>query len=63
MNKEEILASLNVSENEVIPVSCVRGVTSKHAASYLNGLGLKAVSISGGIKGYSNTIDRSVPQL
>ena len=63
LNKDEVLTILSIQEEEVIPVSCARGVTSKHASNYLNGLGLKAVSISGGIKGYSNDYDQSVPQL
>lgn len=58
-----MLAILGTDEKEMIPVSCVRGVTSKHAAYYLNGLGLNAISIAGGIKGYSNDYDHSVPQL
>lgn len=62
MNKDEILDLLKItSEDSVIPVSCARGITSKLAAKYLNNIGIKAVSISGGLRSYKSNIDKSIP--
>jgi rhodanese-related sulfurtransferase len=64
MTKEEIEEKLRLNEtNEVIPVSCVRGMTSKHAVKYLNSIGLKAYSLKGGILAYRKKFDQNIPEL
>lgn len=43
---------MKLDESEEVPVSCARGVMSRHGVKYLNSLGMKGVSIEGGILGY-----------
>jgi rhodanese-related sulfurtransferase len=62
MTKEEIFDLLKITDPAaMIPVSCARGITSKLAAEYLNNIGIRAVSISGGMKSYRKEIDQSLP--
>jgi|JI9StandDraft_2_1071091.scaffolds.fasta_scaffold2887766_1 rhodanese-related sulfurtransferase len=62
MTKEEIFDLLKVTDPAaMIPVSCARGITSKLAAEYLNNIGIRAVSISGGMKSYRKEVDQSIP--
>ena len=62
LTKQEILEALHKEDSEdFIPVSCARGVMSRHATKYLNSLGVSAVSIEGGISAYRVAFDPSLP--
>ncbi len=54
---------MNEGENQMIVVSCNRGVMSKRAVDLLSKAGLNGVSVIGGISEYCSKVDPEIPLL
>jgi rhodanese-related sulfurtransferase len=59
---EERAEELEPLRGRPVVVYCHHGVRSLHGAAYLRALGIKAVSLQGGIDLYSLTVDPKLPR-
>jgi len=62
MSKDQVLKQIAETwQDQEVPVSCARGVSSRLAVKYLEGVGVRSYSIKGGIVAYRQHYDPMIP--